>query len=248
MSAVIQSDLINAKLTITVSGTDASYGYTIARLNLSAAIPYFDYLVTASTSTSTFNDYFYDSGVTYAAYVYNSAGTAIATYYPLYNVFDNTFLVGSNTNKGKQLSLIYDENISSFKPIRKDFVQETIGSKYPFVIRNAAINYKTMEFSGMIVAFMDAENVSGYGNSTLYSNYGKYVIQERNFRDWFEAFINDGYPKLLRSPSEGLRLVRITNVNFTPIRQVGRTIYNFSCTMTEIADPTTANFIKYKFI
>jgi hypothetical protein len=104
-----------------------------------------------------------------------------------------------------------------------------------------------MEFSGMITAIMDVENFSTYALNP-YSDYNKNFDTERRFRDWFESWINDGAPKVLKSPTEGLRIVRVHNTSFTPIRQTGRTIYNFSCTITELADYNLTNLIKYKFV
>lgn len=202
--------------------------------------------ITGITGVNTYTDYFLKAGTTYTIDVTNQS--SVTTSYTTYVDYDNSFLINSNTKKNQQISIVFDENISSFKPVRKDAVIETIGSKYPFVIRNASVNYKTMEFSGNITYFMDIENVSGFGSNTYYSDYNKAFYLERNFRDWFEEWVNDGTPKVLKTPTEGLRLVRIHNLNFTPIRQLGRLIYSFSCTITEIGDYSGQNLTRYKFI
>jgi hypothetical protein len=72
-----------------------------------------------------------------------------------------------------------------------------------------------------------------------YNNY----ISERLFRENVLKFLNDGKPKLLKTASEGLFLVRLTNLSFTPNKSLGRMIYNFSCEFTEIADASSTSNI-----
>ena len=201
--------------------------------------------ITGITGTS-YSNYFIEAGITYTIILTDQAN--VSAQFTQYTDYNDSFLINSDDKKNQQVSIIYNEIISSFKPVRKDVLIETIGSKYPFIIRNASINYKTMEFSGTITAHMDIENISGYGLSTYYSNYNTAIKTERFFRDWFESWINDGYPKIMKTPTEGLRLVRVHNVSFTPVKELGRLIYAFTCSITEIADYTAENLIKYKFI
>ena len=229
-----------AKGKLNISGLTFSNTYTITKTG--EAYPM---AISGITQTTSYSDYFLKAGVTYTFTVTDqSQVSSTSTQYVDYN---DSFLINSNTKKNQQISIVFDENISSFKPVRKDVLLETIGSKYPFIIRNAAINYKNMEFAGNITCHMDIENISGFGASAYYSDYTSAVHIERNFRDWFEEWINDGYPKILKTPTEGMRIVRIHNVNFTPIRQLGRLIYTFSCSITEIADYTAENLKRYGF-
>lgn len=228
-----------AKLTVTATSTDQTGGFTLSYTIDGGSS---QTLVTGNT-TASFSNYFLYSGATYVFTTVSASGTGTTT---IYVDYDNTFLVSSGTNKAQQISIIYNENISSFKPVRKDFIQETIGSKYPFVIRNASINYDTMEFSGMITSLMDIENFSGYRTIAPSTNYNNQ--NERKFREWFESWVADGTPKVFKSNAEGLKIVRLTNLNLTPIRSTGRQIYEFSCTLTEIADFSVDNLKKYKFL
>lgn len=203
-------------------------------------------IITGITGTPSYTDYFLKAGTTYTIEIKNQLN--ITNTFTQYVDYDDSFLINSNTKKNQELSIVFNEAISSFKPVRKDSVTETIGSKYPFIIRNASVNYKTMEFSGNITYFMDIENISGLGPPSYYNNYNQAFNVERNFRDWFEEWVNDGAPKLLKTPTEGLKIVRIHNLNFTPIRELGRLIYSFSCTITEIGDYSGQNLTRYKFI
>ena len=73
----------------------------------------------------------------------------------------------------------------------------------------------------------------------------KLNIYEQKFKDAAMSFLTDGSPKLFRSPTEGYMLVMLTNVSFTPNRQLGRRLVDFSATVTEFAEPTQENFIRY---
>lgn len=228
---------------VLISGLDVSRIYKIIKIGSDGSAS----AISSLTNISSYSEYFLNAGVTYAITVIDNQVTPEVAQLFSYVDYEGAYLINSGRASFQQISLIYDENISSFKPVRKDSLVETIGSKYPFIIRSASINYKTMEFSGMITGVMDIENFSSYGLD-LYSNYNSNFDQERRFRDWFESWINDGLPKVLKTPTEGLRIVRVHNTSFTPIRQTGRIIYSFNCTITELADYTLANLIKYKFI
>jgi hypothetical protein len=39
---------------------------------------------------------------------------------------------------------------------------------------------------------------------------------ERKFREYVEKFLNNGKPKLFKSPSEGNKIVSLLNVSFSP--------------------------------
>ena len=82
-----------------------------------------------------------------------------------------------------------------------------------------------------------------YWNSRSYES--KLNIYEQKFKDTAMSFLTDGSPKLFRSPTEGYMLVMLTNVSFTPNRQLGRRLVDFSATVTEFAEPTQENFIRY---
>lgn len=75
----------------------------------------------------------------------------------------------------------------------------------------------------------------------------KAYMQEREFRERVMTFLYNGEPKIFKSPTEGLILVRLTDISFTPKNELGRKIYDFSCTMTEIGKVDMENLSKYNF-
>lgn len=60
------------------------------------------------------------------------------------------------------------------------------------------------------------------------------ITAERIFKMTVLDWLNNGKPKLFRSPSEGNFLVRLSSVSLTPQDQLSRMIHNFSAQATEI--------------
>jgi len=58
-------------------------------------------------------------------------------------------------------------------------------------------------------------------------------------------WLNNGEPKLFRSPGEGNYIVRLMNVSLSPEDTLGRMLHNFSCTAYEIDDYTYNNLNSY---
>lgn len=192
------------------------------------------------------------------------------TYLKEYNkilmlVLDDMYL----TVADKQLKIQFNPQVSSFKQVVNEGRIETIGSPYPYIRRNAAINYAQFPISGLISCQMDEnENFitkeALYGGKELLKKYEQYNTIERNnpfvttvdndfvyekkFRDVVIKFLMDGKVKLFRSPTEGNYLVRLTDVSFSPNQQLGRMIWTFSATANEIAENTVDNYYKYNVL
>ena len=84
--------------------------------------------------------------------------------------------------------------------------------------------------------------------STLYTiNSDNQFMIEREFRNRVMNFLYDGKPKIFKSPTEGLLLVKLTNITLTPNTTLGRMIYDFSCTCTEIGKVNSESLAKYGF-
>lgn len=84
-------------------------------------------------------------------------------------------------------------------------------------------------------------------------NYGtdktdKMVYIERKFRDKVMEWLSDGKPKLYRSETEGNMIVMLSGVSFTPLDKTGRMVYSVAMTVTEIADLTSENLLKFNLV
>ena len=96
--------------------------------------------------------------------------------------------------------------------------------------------------STTIVFNKDSEFVQG-----LLEN-KKEAYLERLFRNAVEEFLYSNTVKLFRSATEGNIFVKLTNVQLTPEKQLGRMIYSFSATATEVGAFNEANLKEFDFI
>jgi hypothetical protein len=270
---------------------------------------------TASSTRKYFYDYLIEPGMLYryklqAATINNSgdiisrdASTTPSKQPRIIPDFTGSFLYGKDDI---QINLLYDGQVSSFKNVKKDAIVETIGGKFPFVIRNSNLGYKQFQFSAMITHVSDplrflkgqtyTELISNlkrdsndnymlsiaakdrdvneryedflingpqfFTTSTssyaILSDFGKnnifkqsymprtenYIV-EKQFRKKLIDWLSDGTPKVFKSDTEGLFLVKITDISLEPVVELGRTLYRFSCTVTEIGEVTYENLVKY---
>ena len=219
--------------------------------------------ITSATKLITFDDFTIESGVIYKYeinYTNNGATPKPVTYSivegPVLSIFDHAFLTG----EGTQLCVKFNPQISGFKRNVSDSVTTTIGGQFPYVDRNGSMYYRSFSLSGTIAYEMDVEHQFS-SRTSIYGDwinvYGSYFVNhfynqqndritQRKFRELVEAYLYDDVPKLFRSTPEGNILVRLTDVNLTPNNQLGRMIYDFSCTATEIGECTVDNYKLYK--
>jgi len=201
--------------------------------------------------------------------------------------FEGSYLYGTDQ---VQLNFIYNGKISGFKEVKRDAVIETIGSKYPFVVRSSDIGYKQFQFSALITSIADPlRQLTGMTYSTLMNGtdvvnintlYEKFILEgsqqvlgdvsskyyikttmndknylnknenylvEREFRKKVMDWLYDGKPKVFKSDTEGLFVVKITEISLEPVEEMGRILYSFSCTMTEIDEINTNSLNYYGF-
>lgn len=180
---------------------------------------------------------------------------------PIIREFDYCFLLGKNN---KQLKLKFDNNMNNFNINVKDVIQETF-DVFPNISRLGSMRYKSFPVSGLISFNMDENHLFAtkaeiYGTTdsttiqayesreTTRSNQPYNYYYERGFRNKVMEFLYSDEPKLFKSPTEGNVLVRLTNISLSPNDSLGRLIYSFNSTGTEIADNTVDKLKKYKII
>lgn len=168
-------------------------------------------------------------------------------------------------DKDKHLRIQFNPKINSFKRTILESKIDTIGGKYPMIMRNGNVDYQEIGMGGLISylidpdeLFMAFEDVQGnkYRPSTATDNTNVPPLptalsdenryKERLFREAVHAWLTNGEPKYFRSPTEGNHIVRIMNVSLTPNDTLGRLIYSFSATGYEIDDNTYDNLVKNK--
>ena len=192
---------------------------------------------------ATYNDIMVESGITYKYTVQpkmlNTSRLVVSDSVEATPVYEHTWLLGQNN---AYLSIGFNLNLSNFKTVIKEAKIETIGSQYPFFVRNGDIKYREFSLSGLICQNMDATN------SLRIGEYENRHIQERMFRDSLHELLLDGRPKLFKSETEGLILVYLSNVSLTPNNVLGRMLYDFSMTATEIGRVDVDNLSEAEII
>lgn len=181
---------------------------------------------------------------------------------PIYADFEDAFLYDGI----RQLKIRFNPKVSTFKTDKLEQKVDTIGGKYPFIFRNGYTNYKEFPISGLISYQMDdslyfltdAEAVEGQmlindskristPGSSLYNMSNQILrinqnltsdnmMSERYFKLKVLDWLNDGNPKVFKSPAEGNYYVRLLNVSLSPEDKLSRMIHTFNCTAYEIAE------------
>lgn len=164
----------------------------------------------------------------------------------VYTNFEDTFLYDGE----RQLKVRYNTKISSFKATVLEAKMDTIGGQYPFILRNGRTYYREFPISGLISYQMDEDNYffdhSSYNSTTNLTS--ENLNQEREFKLKVYEWLNNGEPKLFRSPTEGNYIVRLMNVSLTPNDTLGRMIHTFNATAYEVANFNYDNLSSYNFI
>ena len=175
--------------------------------------------------------------------------------------FEYSYLLGKDE---KQLKLMFDNSMSSFKIQQQEAKIDPIGGTYPVITRNAATKYRTFPITGLISQYMDDNNLFTskqdiYKYNNVVSKYQEYnknhgisqqydYTYERDFRQQVLDFLQDGEIKVFKSSTEGNVLVRLMDVSYTPNQSLDRMLYSFSATAYEIAENNYDNYVKYGFI
>ena len=87
----------------------------------------------------------------------------------------------------------------------------------------------------------------GYNAINNITQYNDYIYQ-REFRQKVMEFLYKNDVKLFRSLTQGNILVKLTNITLSPISTIGRMLYSFSATATQIDQLNLNNLTKYNLI
>ena len=157
--------------------------------------------------------------------------------------FDSIFL----SDGEKQLCIRFNPKVSNFKTTIAEQKINTIGNKFPIFFKNPVQNYKEFSISGLISYHMDNENFFMDLEDKVNYEYGTTNLTNDNFSleklfklqvlDW----LNNGNPKLFRSPAEGSYIVRLTDVSLSPNEQLGNMIHTFQASASECMEMTQQN-------
>ena len=179
--------------------------------------------------------------------------------------FEDVFLYDGE----RSLRVRYNPTIDTFKTTILEQKTDTIGGKYPFITRNGATWYKEFPLGGLLAQeiddmhyFVDPHYGDAHRHATsdkkdnapdnAFLNYHDYsdtvIALERNFKLQVLDWLNDGKPKLFKSPYEGNYIIRLMNVSLTPVKELGRMLHSFTSQAYEIAECTYDNLVAFGFI
>lgn len=176
------------------------------------------------------------------------------------------------SDETRQLKIKYNPKISSFKTTILETKTDTIGGTYPIFYRNGNVSYKEFPVSGLISINSD-ENYEFFGEKKLNhflfpenesvaskrpDEQLKYfcgvnldyqtIALEREFKLEVLDWLNNGKPKLFKSPTEGNYLVRLMNVSLSPNDTLGRMIHTFNSTAYEVGAIDRKTLIQKGFV
>lgn len=145
--------------------------------------------------------------------------------------FEHMFL----SDATRQLCVKFDPKVSSFKTTLQESKVDTMGSQYPFFFRNGMVKYKEFPISGLISTYCDENNLFLEGARDLGTNLThENFISEREFKLKVLDWLNNGEPKIFRSPAEGNYIVRLMNISLSPKDQLGRMLHSFNAQAYEV--------------
>lgn len=205
-----------------------------------------------------YNDYTVEQGITYRYSLQQYNNHNIYSERRISNRvtadFEDLFLYDGE----RQLAVRFNPKVATFKENKVEQKTETIGNKYPFIIKNGSVAYKELSISGLISYQMDAiEQFMSKDDLELpYNSFDKKrypmrdlitdnIRAERIFKTEVLSWLNNGGVKLYRSPTEGNFVVRLMNITTSPMDQLGRMLHTFNCVAYEMAEPTYDSLISF---
>ena len=179
--------------------------------------------------------------------------------------FEDAFLYDGK----RALKIRFNPEVSSFKTTILEQKTDTLGGRFPYITRNGETYYKEFPIGGLIAAEMDDEElfinrglVTSHRHSTsaveadepenalrdyhMFSD--ENIMLERQFKLEVLNWLNDGKPKLFKSPYEGNYIVRLMNTSLAPVKELGRMLHSFQTTAYEIAECNYDNLVRFGFI
>ena len=181
----------------------------------------------------------------------------------VYADFEDAFLFDGE----RQLNIRFNPKVSSFKTTMLESKMDTLGGQYPFIFRNGNVRYQEFPISGLISMLSDPNELFMKGIQSVSHTAertrtkaagaaydldthlaGDNFRREREFKMAVLDWLNNGQPKLFRSPGEGNFIVRLMNSSLSPNDTLSRMLHTFSCTAYEIAEYNFTNLNKYGFV
>lgn len=137
---------------------------------------------------------------------------------------------------------LYDEKMDGRYLIRNDTLIESDSTVVSLENGNGSTTDNTYDYGTYSQDISNGQSKTDRAKSRTQINtrHDMYPMDnwwwERKFREDVIEWLNDGEPKLYRSMTEGNLIVMFDSISLTPNPQLGRRVWNFSCTVYEIGD------------
>lgn len=207
-----------------------------------------------ATGSFVYNDYAIEQGGIYEYNIYyeycnpDSEQTVMGYLKPVtvFSDFEDMFL----SDGERQLAIRFNPKVSNFKEVVTESKLNTISSQFPVFFRNGSTKYKELSIAGLISYYMDNDELFlttpiEWKTTNLT---GENIAAERQFKLEVLTWLNNGQPKLLRTPAEGNYIVRLTNISLSPDDKLGRMLHSFTATASEIAEYNRKNLVHHKLL
>lgn len=267
---IVETDLANGCNKIDIQNLNGAKPIAlIRRKNGSLAeILYNGFVSNKTGQTYRYYDFSIEQGIEYEYNIYwiTEHGELYTLQMPkkIKNNFEDIFI----SDGERQLCVRYNPKVSSFKENILESKMDTIGGRFPFILRNGNSRFKEFSIGGLLSYHMDNDNlfmnnfsrntptrtstkatesnVNEFIQNTNLSEYN--VMTERQFKLEALSWLNNGKPKLFRSPTEGNYIVRLMNISLSPEDTLGRMLHSFQATAYEVAELTEKNLTDLGFV
>lgn len=178
------------------------------------------------------SDYFIESLVDYDYAVVPIGSNDVEGNYSIQSIetdYENIFILGANEQQYKFKANMTLDNIQN---VKEEAYITTLGSKYPYVVRNGMIDYDKGSLKLLLIT-----------DETIYNGNGIDRKAEKQLRTNVKKFLQDGSPKIFKESEQYYMLVNIDggSVKLSPDNDVNRSLQNIEFSFTEIGDAQDVN-------
>jgi len=135
--------------------------------------------------------------------------------------FDDCFIFDKNNN----YKLMYNFELSEIPYNIPSSQIETLGSKFPIIVYNSDLNYRSSSIKCMLVSdrtILDGSVISGKDEKILRTN--------------IMAFLTNKKPKIIKDASGNFIMILVSNPKIVPNNSLNGLIYDLSFDFIEIGD------------
>ena len=187
-------------------------------------------------------------------YLYDGEKTLKIRYNPEVNTFKTTILEAKSDTLGGRFPYITRNGETYYKefPVGGLLAQELdVDDSFSYIYYGEAHRHSTYakqakyDEDGNLIEEADIPE-NALRDPHMFSDQN--IALERQFKLNVLDWLNNGKPKLFKSPYEGNYIVRLMQVSLTPVKELGRMLHSFTSTAYEIAECTYENLVNFGFI